>query len=254
VHDLAFERHPAAYAASELAYLRLTTRWAARRCRLLLAVSQATAADLSQLYNVPHDRIRVVPLGGGEPYESDSDAAMADWALSALGVVPPYALQVGRIEARKNQLTALAAIERLPSMQLVCAGPIVDDQIAARLRRSPRSRLLGQVSKAELEALYARAEVVLFPSLYEGFGLPVLEGMRRGVPVVTAAVSSLPEVGGKAVLYVEDPMDAEGLAVAVEEAIANRAELARLGRAQASRFTWDRTAQGVAEAIREAVG
>jgi glycosyltransferase involved in cell wall biosynthesis len=253
VHDLAFERHPAAYAPRDLAYLRLTTRWAARRCRLLVTVSAATAADLVELYGVPRDRLRVVPLGGGEPVAALSDPHVADRALSALGVRGPFALHVGRIESRKNQLTALAAVERIPSLTLVCAGPIADEQIAARLRRSPRCRLLGRVSRSELEALYDRTEVLLFPSLYEGFGLPVLEAMRRGLPVVTAAVSSLPEVGGEAALYVEDPLDAEGLATAVEEALVDRPRLAALGRAQAARFTWDRTARGVADAIRDAI-
>jgi glycosyltransferase involved in cell wall biosynthesis len=253
VHDLAFERHPSAYSARDLAYLRLTTRWAARRCRLLLTVSEATAADLVELYGIRRSRLRVVPLGGGEPAGLVTDPGSADRELSALGVEGPFALHVGRVESRKNQLTALAAVGRIPTLSLLCAGPIVDEQIAARLRRSPRCRLLGQVSRSALDALYARAEVLLFPSLYEGFGLPVLEAMRRGLPVVTAAVSSLPEVGGEAALYVEDPLDAEGLAAAVEEAIASRRRLSMLGRRQAARFTWERTARGVAEALREAV-
>jgi glycosyltransferase involved in cell wall biosynthesis len=253
VHDLAFERHPAAYAPRDLAYLRLTTHWAARRCRLLLTVSAATAADLVELYGVPRERLRVVPLGGGEPLDSETDPDLRDRAVAALGVRGPFALHVGRVESRKNQLTALAAVERVPSLTLVCAGPVVDEQIAKQLRRSPRCRLLGQVTRAELDALYDRAEVLLFPSLYEGFGLPVLEAMRRGLPVVTASVSSLPEVGGEAALYVEDPLDAEGLAAAVEEALADRPRLSVLGRAQAARFTWERTARGVAEVLREAI-
>src|SRR5439155_18827626 len=105
--------------------------------------------------------------------------------LAGLGVDGPFALHVGRIEPRKNQLTALAPVEQLNSMLLVCAEPVVDEAMAARLAGSRRYRLLGRVSDADLEALYALAEVVLFPSLYEGFGLPVLEGMRRGIPVVT---------------------------------------------------------------------
>ena len=128
----------------------------------------------------------------------------------------------------------------------------MDEEVATRLRRSRRCRVLGRVSDSDLESLYAQAEVLLFPSLYEGFGLPVLEAMRRGVPVVTVAVSSLPEVGGSAAIFVEDPLDAEGLAIAVEEAIAQRPELAGLGRAQAARFTWHRTAEAVAQALREA--
>jgi alpha-1,3-rhamnosyl/mannosyltransferase len=254
VHDLAFERHPGAYRPRDLAYLRLTSRWAARRCRILITVSWATALDLVELYGVHPDRLRVVPLGGGEQPEREVDPEQARRRIASLGVDGPYALHVGRIEPRKNQLTALAAVEHLNSLLLVCAGSVVDEGMAARLDGSRRCRLLGRVSDADLEALYAQAEVVIFPSLYEGFGLPVLEGMRRGVPVVTVAVSSLPEVGGSAALFVEDPLDAEGLAAALEEAISRRPELAELGRAEAARFTWRRTAEGVAQAIREVAG
>jgi glycosyltransferase involved in cell wall biosynthesis len=196
----------------------------------------------------------VVPLGGGEPLDSDTDPELSERAVAALGVQGPFALHVGRVESRKNQLTALAAVERIASLTLVCAGPTVDEQIARQLRRSPRCRVLGQVSRADLDALYDRAEALLFPSLYEGFGLPVLEAMRRGLPVVTVSVSSLPEVGGEAALYVEDPLDAEGLAAALEEALADGPRLAGLGRAQAAHFTWERTARGVADALREAIG
>src|SRR5205823_12245107 len=123
--------------------------------------------------------------------------------------------------------------------------------VAGRLRSSDRCRLLGQVGSEDLEALYAAAEALVFPSLYEGFGLPVLEAMRRGLPVVTAAVSSLPEVGGEAAVFVDDPLDPEALAAALERALSDRDRLRTLGQAQAARFTWDRTAAGVAEVIRE---
>ena len=123
--------------------------------------------------------------------------------------------------------------------------------MAARLGSSPRCRLLGRVEQADLDALYARCQALLFPSLYEGFGLPVLEAMRRGVPVVTAGVSALPEVAGEAALYVDDPLDAEALAAALEQALRDRARLRRLGLKRAGRFSWDRTAEGVAAVIRE---
>jgi glycosyltransferase involved in cell wall biosynthesis len=251
VHDLAFERHPGAYEARHLAYLRLTTRWAARRCRRLITVSEATARDLRDLYGVDPRRVSVVPLGGGEPPPRRLSSEAADLRLADLGVRGPFALHVGRVERLKNQATALAAVERLGSLRLVCAGPVADQELAARLRRSPACLLLGRVEKADLEALYGRAQVLVFPSLYEGFGLPVLEAMRRGVPVVTAAVASLPEVGGEAALYVDDPLDAVALAKAVAEAIADRPRLARLGRLRAATFTWERTASGVAAVIRD---
>ena len=251
VHDLAFERHPDAYRARDLAYLRLTTRWATRRCPLLITVSSATAGDLVHLYGVERNRIRVVPLGGGEPDGPSPSPSAAARRVRALGVEEPFVLHVGRVEGRKNQLTALAAVERLDGLLLACAGPVLDERIAARLRASRHCRLLGNVEQADLEALYARARALVFPSLYEGFGLPVLEAMRRGVPVVTSALSALPEVAGQAAVYVEDPLDPAELAAALEAALANRTRLRRLGRERAARFTWKRTAAGVAGVIRE---
>lgn len=251
VHDLAFERYPEAYGRRALVYLRLTTRWAERRCPRLLAVSQATARDLVELHRVDAARVTVVPLGGGEPPPCPPDPEAARRRVADLGVDRPFVLHVGRLEARKNQLTALRAVERLPDLLLVSAGPVADPGLAARLAMSPRCRVLGRVSAADLEALYAGAEALVFPSLYEGFGLPLLEAMRRGLPVVTAAVSSLPEVGGEAAVYVEDPRDAAALAAAIERALAERDHLSQLGLEQAGRFTWDRTAAGVASVIRE---
>jgi glycosyltransferase involved in cell wall biosynthesis len=250
VHDLAFERFPAAYSRGAREYLRLTTRWAERRCSRLLTVSHATAEDLVQVHGVRRERLTVVPLGGGEPPVSSLTPEAAQRRLVELGIDRPFVLHVGRVEVRKNQVTALQAVERQPDLLLACAGPVADAAMAARLQ-SPRCRLLGRVAEADLEALYACAEALVFPSLYEGFGLPVLEAMRRGLPVVTAAVSSLPEVGGDAAVYVDDPRDAEAVSQAIERAIGERARLQELGFVQAAKFTWDRTAAGVAAVIRE---
>jgi glycosyltransferase involved in cell wall biosynthesis len=251
VHDLAFELHPEAYGRAALAYLRLTTRWAERRCRLLVTVSHATAGDLARLHGVDPARLRVVPLGGGGPPACPPPAGAVRARLAALGVDRPFVLHVGRVEPRKNQVTALEAVERLPDLLLVSVGSVVDAGMAARLTASPRCRQLGRLPDADVEALYAAARALVFPSLYEGFGLPLLEAMRRGVPVVTAAVSSLPEVGGDAAVYVDDPLDAAALAAAIERALADRDRLTRLGRERAGTFTWDRTAAGVAAVMRE---
>ncbi|HXM55081.1 MAG TPA: glycosyltransferase family 1 protein [Candidatus Dormibacteraeota bacterium] len=255
VHDLAFERYPEAYSPSALAYLRLTTRWAERRCRLLLAPSRSTADDLARLHGVDPSRVRVVPLGGGEAPRCRPDPEAARARVTALGVDRPFVLHVGRVERRKNQLTALEAVERLPNdLLLVSAGAVADAGMGAALAGSPRCRTLGRLPDADVEALYACAEALVFPSLYEGFGLPVLEAMRRGVPVVTARVSSLPEVAGDAAVYVDDPRDAAALAAAIERALADRGRMLALGAERAAAFTWDRTAAGVADVMREMLG
>ena len=251
VHDLAFERFPEAYGAAARSYLRLTTRWAERRCPLLLTVSQATADDLHRLHGVDPARVRVVPLGGGEAPACPPDPEAARARTAALGIDRPFVLHVGRVEPRKNQVAALRAVERLPDLLLVSVGAVVDAGMGAALAGSARCRQLGRLPQGDVEALYACAEALVFPSLYEGFGLPVLQAMRRGVPVVTAAVSSLPEVGGEAAVYVDDPRDDAALAAAISRALDDRERLRRLGLARAGQFTWDRTAAGVAAAIRE---
>ena len=253
VHDLAFERYPGAYSVAERSYLRLTTRWAALRCQLLIVPSESTRQDLVDLYHVPMSRVRVVPLGGGEQVERE---VAPTEKLGELGLDGTFVLQVGRIEARKNQAAALAAVERLDGVTLAVAGPERDVRLAARLQASPRCRVLGRVDGPTLELLYRHARAVVVPSLYEGFGLPVLEAMAHGQVVVAARRSSLPEVGGDAAQYVDDPNDPAELAQALETAITDRdlrARLAGAARERAAGFTWDRCAAGVAGVIRELI-
>lgn len=253
VHDLAFERHPEAYSFAERSYLQVTTRWAALRCPILIAPSESTRQDLVDLYHVAPERVRVVPLGGGEQVEHEAAPARR---LVELGIEGTFVLQVGRIEARKNQAAALAAVERLDGVTLAVAGPERDPALAAKLRASSRCRVLGRVDEPTLELLYRRARAVVVPSLYEGFGLPVLEAMARGQVVVAARSSSLPEVGGDGALYVDDPNDPAELGRVLETAIGDRtvrAGLVQAARKRAAGFTWDRCAAGVAEVVRELV-
>ena len=250
VHDLAFERYPHAYTAGERAYLRLTTRWAAIRSRLLIAVSESTKADLVSAFGVRPERIRVVPLGAPTAQVAPAPASR----LAELGLNGNFVLQVGRIETRKNQVAALAAVERLEGVTLAVAGPERDPAIAARLRQSDRCRVLGRVDQPTLERLYKSARAVIVPSLYEGFGLPMLEAMARGKVVVAAKASSLPEVGGDAAPYFHDGADADQVARVIEVALGDeplRKSLARAARERARKFTWDRSAAGVAAVIRE---
>ena len=253
VHDLAFERFPDAYAGPQRLYLQATTRWAVSRSKLLIAVSESTRNDLVSLYGANPDRIRVVPHGGGDtPHVRPASASQ----LGELGLAGDFVLQVGRIEARKNQVAALAAVERVPGLTLAVAGPEIDSGLAAKLRASRSCRVLGRVDDATLELLYTRAKAVVVPSLYEGFGLPVLEAMSRGQVVVAARTSSLPEVGGDAVLYVDDPGDVAAFAGVLQQAVAGgdaRAALTRRAVKHAREFTWDRCAQKTANVVREAL-
>ena len=252
VHDLAFERHPDAYSVADRAYLQMTTRWAVARCRLLIAVSQSTKDDLVELYGVKPERVRVVPLGIAPTVATAAPSSQ----LSELGINGTFVLQVGRVERRKNQLAALAAVEKLDGVTLVIAGPERDGALSERLRNSTQCRVLGRVDQPLLELLYKRAAAVVVPSLYEGFGLPVLEAMARGKVVVAANASSLPEVGGDGVLYFHPSASANQIAGIIDAAIkdqALRTHLTKVARARARKFTWDKTAAGVAAVIRELV-
>ncbi len=252
VHDLAFERYPNAYSPADRAYLQLSTRWAIARSRFVITVSESTRQDLVELYRVSPERIRVVPLGIAPPSTPVAPAAR----LKELGLNGKFVLQVGRVEPRKNQAAALSAVERLNDVTLVVAGPVRDPALAASLRRSDRCRVLGAVDQPTLELLYARASVVVVPSLYEGFGLPVLEAMARGNVVVSARNSSLPEVGGDVALYFGGSSGPEEIAGVLDVALHDaplRARLKRAARKRAAGFTWDKTAEGVAAVIRESL-
>ena len=252
VHDLAFERHPEAYGVADRMYLQTTTKWAAARCRLLIAVSESTKDDLVELYGVKPDRVRVVPLGISPPSVTPAPVSR----LEELGINEPFVLQVGRVEKRKNQAAALAAVEKLEGVTLVVAGPEMDGGLSDRLRNSTQVRVLGRVSQPVLELLYKRAAAVVVPSLYEGFGLPVLEALVRGKVVVAARASSLPEVGGEAVVYFDPSATPDQLAGILHAAMTDQAlrtDLAKLARARARKFTWNATAIGVAGVIRELV-
>jgi len=252
IHDLAYERFPEAYSFASRTYLRHTTRRAARVCPVLVAISESTRRDLSDLYGVDPTRVEIANPGGGEgkpaPVEPGDPARLAE-----LGIRGPFVVHVGRIEKRKNQAAALAAVERIPGLTLVCAGGEPDAALASELRRSGRALVIGRVSDSDRDLLYRSAAALVFPSLYEGWGIPVLEAMRAGLPVVTVRTSSLPEVGGTAALYVDDPHDSAGMAAHLERLLAEpglRSALVEAGRARAAEFTWDRTAEGVLKAVR----
>jgi glycosyltransferase involved in cell wall biosynthesis len=252
VHDLAFERHPDAYPAKALRYLRLTTRWAERRCIALITPSEATRRDLLELHGVDPRQVVTVHPGGGQPAPDLCDEEVRQ-RLHRLGVRGDFVLQVGRVEQKKNPAAALAAVRRLDGPSLVLVGARADTALADRLEQDRRCLVLGQVGDLDRDALYRGTLAVVMPSRYEGFGFPVLEALRRGVPVVASRTSSLPEVGGDAAAYVDDPDDSSSFATTLARAIADRAERADRGRAQAARFTWERCAAEVASVLRIAL-
>jgi glycosyltransferase involved in cell wall biosynthesis len=252
VHDLIYARFPEAHSGIRDKGMRVLVPAAARRSDRVLADSQSTRDDLIQLLNVEPARIDVVPLGLGSVQRADplSDTATrARFGLDARQVL----LSLSAKRPHKNLAALIGALARIPAERrplLVLPGYPTWHEAELRERAASAGvagdvRFLGWVSGAELEGLWAIADAFVFPSLYEGFGLPVLEAMARAVPVACSNASSLPEVAGDAALLF-DPHDESAIASAVERLLGDPVEAERLrqrGLNRAGHFTWKRTAR-----------
>jgi glycosyltransferase involved in cell wall biosynthesis len=246
VHDLAFRHYPDAYPAAGRRYHERSARIVADEAVRVLVPSEATARDLAELYGVDRGRVTITPLGVEVPAEPDR--AGAEKLLRDLGVRGSFLLAVGTLEPRKNLPRLLDAfgevVGQLPDHWLVVVGPV---GWGPRLRPtwdSVRVKLAGPVGDRLLHALYRLADGLAYPSLYEGFGLPVLEAMANGIPVLTSDRSSLPEVAGDAALLV-DPLDRAAIAAGLVRLAGDAALRRRLvdaGRRRAAAFTWRATA------------
>jgi len=249
VHDLAFLVAPQYFPRDWRAMFRLGLRAAVRRADAVLTPSRNTAEDLLTRTRIDPAKVFVVPLAAASaPSEADPSQV-----LSRLKVHPPYLLFVGTLEPRKNLVRLIRAYRRAAAAgvphSLVLAGPLGwrHQQLHRELAlRGPGEVVLtGGLPDDELDALYRGAAGFVYPALYEGFGLPVLEAMSRGVPVITSTTSSLPEVAGEAERGV-DPGSVRELASAIEALATDRAlaeKLAKRGLARAERFSWDETAR-----------
>ncbi len=255
VHDLGFRYFPEAHPLRDRLYLNLTTAYSARRARLVLADSQATAADLVNIFGIADSKIRVM-YPGIDPLPVGNIAQVR----AKYGLPERYFLFLGTLQPRKNIAVIVQAYQRWRSANpddpagLVLAGGkgwLYDDQWAEGL---PGVHLPGYIDAADKGALYAGALALVFPSLYEGFGFPVLEAMACGTPVITSSTSSLPELAGDAALLV-DPLEVGAITNKMTRLSANdelRALLREKGFAQARRFSWERAAQQTLALLEEA--
>jgi glycosyltransferase involved in cell wall biosynthesis len=236
IHDLSFERDATLMRGKDRLIFRTVVPRAARGAARVLAVSERTRSDLRELYSVPDERIVVTP-NAVDPAFTPGNGAPDD-----------YLLFVGAIQARKDPLVAADTANAL-GRPLVVVGPEREPRLARELERRG-AELRGWVDKPELAELYRRAAAVLVPSRYEGFGLPLLEAMACGAPVVAAPEPALREVAGGAVVFAE-PAD---FAAAVTRAIAERERLAAAGLERARAFSWRETARRTADVYREVLG
>jgi alpha-1,3-rhamnosyl/mannosyltransferase len=231
LHDLAFLRHPGAFPAWHRLSGRALAGPAARAADAVVAVSEFTKAEAVELLRVPAERIRVIPNGVEPVFTPDGPGAEGD-----------YALAVGTLEPRKNLARAVEAA-RIAGVELRVAGADGWGGVEA-------PRRIGFVPDEELAALYRGARCLVYPSLYEGFGIPPLEAMACGTPVVTSAGGALEETAGGAAVLV-DPLDPESIAAGIDEAARRREELRAAGLARARAFTWSRAADAVEALWRE---
>lgn len=272
VHDLGYHYFPQAHTLSQNLYLRWSTRHNARSARRVLADSEATRQDLIQLYGISEAKIDVVYPGRDESLAPVDDPLLRDAVQTRYGCRTPYILYLGTLHPRKNlvrlvqafaQLCARASETGYPldQLQLVLAGQKgwLYQEIFAEVRRVGLEEhviLTGYVADEDLAALLSGAEAFAFPSLYEGFGFPVLEAMACGVPVVCSSTSSLPEVAGDAALLVE-PRQVEAITSALFRLLTEpdlRRELVARGLAQVQRFSWRRCALETMAAFERAAG
>ncbi len=252
IHDLGYLHWPEAHPKNQRRMLDLTTRWSAKVAEHIIVPSKQTADDLEQFYGVNPAKMTVIhhgidPLMGAEPTEVD--VTLRD----RLGLQRPFVLAVGTIQPRKNLPVLARAMKRViqhHDIDLVIAGrkgwmaeDVLSEVTEAGL--GDHLRVIDYVPAEDLPALYRAAEVFVQPSKFEGFGMPVLEAMASGTPVIAAEGSSLDEIGGDAALRFRHDSD-EQLAQQLETLLANSNETSRLIRAglvHASGFTWEQTAR-----------
>jgi glycosyltransferase involved in cell wall biosynthesis len=261
VHDLGYLHWPRAHSRSRWWYLHLSTQFNARVSRLVIADSAATRDDLVHAYRIPEDKIRIVHLGCSPRFRPISADAECD-IRARYGLSEPYLLAVGTLQPRKNLARLFDAFtlarSSLPAgyrLVVVGAPGYAATEVGRRAEQLGDSvRFLGYVPEADLPALLGAATALAFPSLYEGFGLPAVEAMACGTPVIVSNTSSLPEVVGDAGRLV-DPTGVDDIARGLVEVASDpalREAMRGRGLARAKEFTWRRCASSALRVLEEA--
>jgi glycosyltransferase involved in cell wall biosynthesis len=256
VHDLSFLHYPGHFVPKLVRYLSQVVPRSVARADRVLADSRATRSDLIGRLAVEPDKVEVLYSGVDGRFRPEEKPGERKHIRARYGLDErPYVLSVGTVQPRKNYARLIQAFSRMKTdVQLLIAGGhgwLYEEIVAEAEKHADRVRILGYVDDADLPALYRGATLFVFPSLYEGFGLPVLEAMACGVPAVCSNASSLPEVAGDAALLV-DPHDTDELTSAMVRGLedtALRQEMVAKGLAQAAGFTWEQAARQLLQAL-----
>jgi glycosyltransferase involved in cell wall biosynthesis len=263
VHDLNFEVSPGTIHPVRRAYLRRITRWSAHRARKVIAISRSTASDITRLYGVPSEKVAVIPYGLDAIFTPENARALEPMVRVRYSLPERFLLFVGTLEPRKNLPRLLEAyalarhLAQLPPLVLAGAPGWQHERISAQARRLGIRECLvfaGYIPREHLPGVYAAATALLYPSLYEGFGLPPLEAMGCGTPVLASSTSAMPEVvddGG----ILADPHNAQAIAEGIlritqDETL--RQQLVERGLERARQFRWEAAAQNTLRVIEDA--
>ncbi len=268
IMDVAYVYFPELFAQKDLLQLRNWTAYSVKNAKKILTISNSTRDDIIKEYKVSRNKVVVTYPGIKEIVSLTPHVYSMNELRSTYGVSDNFVLFVGTLQPRKNITRLIEAFSlikkgdpRMENLQLVIIGRkgwLYEDILAAPKKYgvADRVKFLENIDDEALNLFYKNALCYVLPSLYEGFGLPVLEAMQRGCPVITSNISSLPEAGGDAALYV-DPKDPEDIAAKITKLITNdklRQELIEKGKKQVAKFSWEKTAKETLAVLEEVAG
>ncbi len=258
--DLSYKYFPEAFKKNDLYKLALWGRYSVSRAKKIITISESSKNDIIKEYSVSEDKVQVIPLGIKDIKESNMTK---DELSKKYSINNPYILFVGTLQPRKNLVRLIEAFKIISDsnnkIDLVIVGRrgwLYDEILDApkTFNVEANVKFLETVDDSDLPALYKNADVFVLPSLYEGFGLPVLEAMKYGCPVVASNISSLPEAGGKAALYF-DPYNVDDIAKTIKKVIDDPKQQTKMkkdGLDQVSKFSWEKAARMTLETLTEA--
>lgn len=264
IHDLAFVRFPECFTKEQGAQYVRRVRLSCDKAHMIISDSWSTKKDIVEFFKIPPEKITVVPLAAQEIFNRSVDPTECSYVLDKYKLFGKYILFVGTIEPRKNLVRLFQAYDRLPAdikkeYQLILAGGKgwLNKEIYTEVEKlrliNNGIKFLGYVPDSDIPALLKNATVFVYPSLYEGFGLPPLEAMASGVPVISSNISSIPEVVGEAGILI-DPCSVEQISEAMQKVIQDEelaTRMSKQGLVRAKQFSWEKTARATLEVYRK---